>query len=364
MMQKFVYVLKVTLVSIVMVGCHDAKDTIFRVSGTIDSLFVMDKAPQKVYEAIINCDSDHCERILHDETNGISVWSLVWCGADISSEGYGIVVQRNHVSTQLPDIYHGKNPMARYDTSTGNLWLVCGAMEGTGLQTEQLFLLRFNADGKAYIVATVNPYDVQQALCQQLGYSISGQQITFYDGKHEICKATNTVTDMNGFDSEQPVWIGEQLQFDISGETPRLLVTPGLKFTTGLVLTYDAMPTFAADINLDSKGQFSIDKLKTLAHPFEGIYLDEDNNDPNLLINYRRNDGKYDVYMSIFRLTTLDDGIGMVGDNALHFTATDACDNPIKGEITLKEDTAEVVFTHSTWPLIENGSKFRYSRQK
>ena len=102
--EKFVYVLKVTLVSIVMVGCHDVKDTIYGVSGTIDSLFAMDKAPQKVYEAFVNCDSDHCERI----------------------------------------------------------------------------------------------------------------------------------------------------------------VTPGLKFTTGLVLIYDAMPTFVADININSKGQFCIDKLKTL----------------------------------------------------------------------------------------------------
>lgn len=95
---------------------------------------------------------------------------------------------------------------------------------------------------------------------------------------------------------------------------------------------------------------------------YEGVYLDEDNNEPNLYIT-RRDDGKYDVRIGIFRLTDLDDGIGTIGTNGMEFTATDAAGNPIGGEITLRGDTAEVVFTRSTWSLLENGSTFKYVRQ-
>ena len=99
------------------------------------------------------------------------------------------------------------------------------------------------------------------------------------------------------------------------------------------------------------------------APSYEGVYLDEDNNEPNLYITLR-NDGKYDVRIGIFRLTNLDDGIGTLGADRMEFTATDAAGNPIGGEIILRGDTAEVIFTRSTWSLLENGSKFQYVRRK
>jgi hypothetical protein len=107
-------------------------------------------------------------------------------------------------------------------------------------------------------------------------------------------------------------------------------------------------------------------KMEEAAIPepsYEGIYLDEDNNEPNLYIT-RRDDGRYDVQIGIFRLTSLDDGIGTMETNGIDFTATDAAGNHIGGVIILKGDTAEVVFTRSTWPLLENGSTFHYTRQK
>ena len=99
------------------------------------------------------------------------------------------------------------------------------------------------------------------------------------------------------------------------------------------------------------------------APSYEGVYLDEDNNEPNLYITLR-DDGKYDVRIGIFRLTNLDDGIGTLDADRMEFTATDAAGNPIGGEIILRGDTAEVIFTRSTWSLLENGSKFRYVRRK
>ena len=76
----------------------------------------------------------------------------------------------------------------------------------------------------------------------------------------------------------------------------------------------------------------TIEESVTPEPSYEGVYLDEDNNEPNLYIT-RRDDGKYDVRIGIFRLTDLDDGIGTIGTNGMEFTATDAAGNPIGGEI-------------------------------
>ena len=118
--------------------------------------------------------------------------------------------------------------------------------------------------------------------------------------------------------------------------------------------------------NQNSGNQEETSTIKESKMPelsYEGTYLDEDNNEPNLFITHR-DDGKYDVQIGIFRLTNLDGGVGTMGANGMDFTATDAAGNPIGGEIILRGDTAEVVFTRSTWSLLENGSKFHYIRQK
>ena len=75
----------------------------------------------------------------------------------------------------------------------------------------------------------------------------------------------NTVKDMGGFDDEQPLWIGEQLYYDISGDEPMVVFTPGVKFTTGLVLTYDDMPELSAPITIDENGLFTIHEIVVVA---------------------------------------------------------------------------------------------------
>ena len=152
--------------------------------------------------------------------------------------------------------------MASYDKDHNTLWFTCNAMSGTGIQVDRLYQIRFGDNDIAYIAFSVEPYDLQQQLCQRLGYSIDGEKITLWDGAREIATVTNTVTDMGGFDNEQPVWIGEQIGFDLSGSAPRLLVTPGVKFTTGLVLTYDDMPTLSAPLSIADDGTVSIGDLE------------------------------------------------------------------------------------------------------
>jgi hypothetical protein len=92
-----------------------------------------------------------------------------------------------------------------------------------------------------------------------------------------------------------------------------------------------------------------------------GEYLDYDVSEPNLEIA-KGEDGKYIVQIGIFRLTTLNDGVGELTPEGMAFTATDAAGNPIYGIITVEDDIATVTFTDSTWDLIENGMAYQYSK--
>lgn len=92
-----------------------------------------------------------------------------------------------------------------------------------------------------------------------------------------------------------------------------------------------------------------------------GEYLDYDVSEPNLEIA-KGEDGKYIVQIGIFRLTTLEDGVGELTAKGMTFTATDAAGNPIGGIITVEDDIATVTFTDSTWDLIENGTVYQYSK--
>jgi len=92
-----------------------------------------------------------------------------------------------------------------------------------------------------------------------------------------------------------------------------------------------------------------------------GEYLDLDINEPNLKIA-KREDENYDVEISIYRLTYLDDGIGTLTEDGMEFTATDANGDPIKGIIKVENKVATVTFTDSTWELIKNGDSFEYTK--
>ena len=94
---------------------------------------------------------------------------------------------------------------------------------------------------------------------------------------------------------------------------------------------------------------------------FIGEYNDYDNDEPNLEIAKGEN-GTYIVQIGIFRLTTLEDGVGELTDEGMEFTATDAAGNPISGIITVKDEIATVTFTRSTWGLLENGSEYKYKK--
>ena len=101
---------------------------------------------------------------------------------------------------------------------------------------------------------------------------------------------------------------------------------------------------------------------KDIESLYIGEYLDYDNQEPNLKIA-KGSDGKYIVQIGIFRLTTLNDGVGELTPEGMLFTATDAAGNPISGIITLKDEIATVKFTDSTWSLLENNTVFQYIKK-
>lgn len=234
------------------------------VNGTMEEAVVPGDAPQAVYDLMkqVNLDERY-ETVMDDKTTGVSVYSLLNCGDTVSSEGYGIVVGKGDVKTALPQLRHGRMPRARYDAATGDLWILCSDMEGTGVNVERPYLLRFDDDGYAHIVNSIDPYEMQEALCKVLTYSINVQEITFYAKGQEIAKATNTVEDMGGF-MDDAIYIGEQISYSIEGPATSPItvhVTPGVNFVVGKVLHYDDMPTISATVTMTDNG-FTLSDFK------------------------------------------------------------------------------------------------------
>ncbi len=231
------------------------------VKGTMENAVETGDAPQAVVDLMKHVNIDECyETLMEDKTTGVSVYSLLNCGDTVSSEGFGMVVAKGDVQTALPQLRHGRMPRARYDAATGDLWILGSDMEGTGVNVERPYLLRFGDDGYASIVTSINPYDMQQALCKALTYSISGQEITFYAEGKELAKATNTMEDMGGF-MDDAIYIGEQIAYGIEGPLT-VQVTPGVNFVVGKILHYDDMPTISATVTLDEKGGITLSDFK------------------------------------------------------------------------------------------------------
>ena len=96
------------------------------------------------------------------------------------------------------------------------------------------------------------------------------------------------------------------------------------------------------------------------ADPYVGEYLDGVS-DLGLEISLGK-DGTYFVQISIYRLTSISDGVGQDAGDGISFTATDAAGDPISGMITFDGKTATVTFTDSTWEYLPNGTSFQLTK--
>ena len=259
-MKQWLMVAAVVALCGAMTGC---KGTAQRpVKGTFESPIGKGTAPEAVLDATkkMAVTDERLETVMEDKANGVAVYSLLNCSDEVSSEGYGMLIAKGDVPTAMPQIRHGRMPRARYDAATGDLWIVGSDIDGTGVNVERPYLLRFDADGHADIVREIDPYDIQQALCKVLTYSINGQEITFYAEGNELAKATNTMEDMGGF-MDDAIYIGEQIAYGIEGPLT-VQVTPGVNFVVGKILHYDDMPTISATVTLDENGGITLSDFK------------------------------------------------------------------------------------------------------
>lgn len=259
----------VALCGMMMTGCKGNAQR--PVKGTIDETVEIamepQDAPQAVFDAMKhdkgNID-DRYETLMEDKTTGVAVYSLLKCSDTISSEGYGIVVAKGDVKTALPQMRHGRMPRAHYDPETGDLVILGSVMEGTGVNVEMPYFLRFEDNGYANVVGVINPYELQELLCKALTYSIDGQDITFYANGKELVTVTNQITDMGGF-MDDAIYVGEQISYSIEGPLT-VHITPGLNFVVGKVLHYDDMPTLSVPITVNHKdhsielGDFTVEQ--------------------------------------------------------------------------------------------------------
>ena len=243
------YSLLLCLAALVLAGCKGSG--VRPVSGVLDEVIEVGAAPVAVLDLLAEpVPDDRYETIL--EEDGVQVWSLLRCSDSLSSEGYGILVGRGEALTAFPDIRHGRMPRAGFDPSTGDLWVIGGEVEGTGTQVDRPWLIRFDESGQAFVAASINPFDMQEALRSLMGYGIKGQDITFYVSGEPLVTVTSHETEMGGF-WEEPVWIGDQLSYEVE-DGLKVRFTPGLCFVVGKVLLYDDMPTFEADVALTEDG--------------------------------------------------------------------------------------------------------------
>ena len=259
-MKQWLMVAAVVALCGAMTGCKGNAQR--PVNGTFESPIGKGTAPEAVLDATkkMAVTDERLETVMEDKANGVAVYSLLNCSDEVSSEGYGMLIAKGDVPTAMPQIRHGRMPRARYDAATGDLWIVGSDIDGTGVNVERPYLLRFDADGHADIVREIDPYDIQQALCKVLTYSINGQEITFYAEGKELAKVTNTMEDMGGF-MDDAIYIGEQIAYGIEGPLT-VQVTPGVNFVVGKILHYDDMPTISATVTLDENGGITLSDFK------------------------------------------------------------------------------------------------------
>ena len=251
-MKKWLMIAAVVALCGTMAGCKGSAQR--PVNGTMESPIGKGMTPEAVMDVCkkLTPTDERLETVMEDKANGVSVWSLLKCSDEVSSEGYGMLIAKGDVPTVLPQIRHGRMPRARFDAATGNMWIVGSDIEGTGINVERPYLLRFDDDGHADIAGEIDPYEIQQALCQVLTYSIKGQDITFYCEGKELAKATNKIEDMGEF-MDDAIYIGEQISYSIDGPLT-VHVTPGVNFVTGKILHYDDMPTISATVTMEDGG--------------------------------------------------------------------------------------------------------------
>lgn len=108
----------------------------------------------------------------------------------------------------------------------------------------------------------------------------------------------------------------------------------------------------------DTSGENSDGKIKDI---YVGEYNDYDVDEPNLQIQKNEN-GTYTIQIGIFRLVSLDDGIGTLTEKGIEFTATAPNGEELTGTIVVEGDIAVVTFTNEVWATYSPVKEYRYHK--
>ena len=156
-------VVLVILCGAITVSCKGKKAEVKPVKGVLEEPVNEGKAPELVVATLDRHVLDkNFEMILNDTVNHVQVWSLVSCDSVTSSEGFGIVIAKDGRATIFADIRHGNTPAARYNASTGELWLTGVSVEGTGTHVERFYKVSsgsISSPSKSFL-ATVIPVTI------------------------------------------------------------------------------------------------------------------------------------------------------------------------------------------------------------
>ncbi len=258
------FAIAILAIAMMTAGCRNARVEKKQLAVTMEEPVLSDKMPDRVQQAMAKAMKYHCHDLFNDTVNEINVASIDEVD-ETSTEGYGINVTKGAISTTFPNIRNTRQPQASYNAATGDLWLTCSAMEGSGVRVEWLHQIRFGDNDLAYVKTEVNPYGVQQELQQRLRYSIKGENISLYDGDKLLATVTNSLKEMGDFDEQQPLWIGEQLYYDVSSGDPKVIFIPGVKYASAPVLFYDDMPELSAPVTIDENGLFTLHEITVIA---------------------------------------------------------------------------------------------------
>ena len=256
----FITLISFLAICLMMAGCKSSGVNTVPMVGILDMPLQEDSIPANVKNAMDNAIKFHSHEIMSDTIANIAVFAIDEID-QTPSEGYGIMVTKGTETTNFLNIRNTRQPQAKYDAKTGDLWLTSSAMEGTGVHVEWLYQIRFQENGKAYIKTVVNPYNMQQELLKRMGYTIDGESVTLYDQDNVLKTVTNTIRDMGEFDQDKPICIGEQLYYDVNGDKPRVVFVPGLKFATSPMPYYDDMPDLSAPFAIDDNGNYTIGEI-------------------------------------------------------------------------------------------------------
>ena len=105
-----------------MAGCKSASVNKKPLTGTMEEPMPSDMMPDNVQQALEKAIKYHCHDLLNDTVNEIYVSSIDEVD-QTSTEGYGINVTKASITTTFPNIRHTREPQARYNAKTGDLWL-------------------------------------------------------------------------------------------------------------------------------------------------------------------------------------------------------------------------------------------------